>query len=224
MDEIRIVGFAGSLRRGSFNRGVIRAAAESAPSGIRVEVFELTDIPLYNQDVEDAGEPASVVALKRAIAGADGLLVATPEYNHGVPGMLKNALDWASRPRATSPLRDKPIAVTGASTGTSSTARAQAQLRELLRPRGRRCRPPRGSGWSGCAPTRPGSSRWAPIRATFVFTGACVMPQPELLIGAAASRFDEGGNLTDAEVRRSLVQLIEALRAWTVRLRLKEVA
>ena len=161
MDEIRIVGFAGSLRRGSFNRGVIRAAAESAPSGIRVEVFELTDIPLYNQDVEDAGEPASVVALKRAISGADALLVATPEYNHGVPGVLKNALDWASRPRASSPLRDKPVGVTGASTGTGSTARAQAQLRE-----------------------------------TFVFTGACVMPQPELLISAAASHFDEDGNLS----------------------------
>ena len=189
MDEIRIVGFAGSLRRGSFNRGVIRAAAESAPSGIRVEVFELTDIPLYNQDVEDAGEPASVVALKRAISGADALLVATPEYNHGVPGVLKNALDWASRPRASSPLRDKPVGVTGASTGTGSTARAQAQLRE-----------------------------------TFVFTGACVMPQPELLISAAASHFDEAGNLTDAALRASLVELIEALRAWTIRLRLKEVA
>lgn len=189
MDRIKVVGFAGSLRHGSFNRGVIRAAAESAPSGIRFEVFDLTDVPLYNQDVEDAGEPASVIALKRAISGADAMLVATPEYNHGIPGVLKNALDWASRPRATSPLRDKPVAVTGASTGTGSTARAQAQLREA-----------------------------------FVFTGACVMPQPELLIGAASSHFDEDGNLTDAEILVSLVELIEALRAWTVRLRLKEVA
>lgn len=189
VDQINVVGFAGSLRRGSFNKGVIRAAAESAPSGIRIEVFDLADIPLYNQDVEDAGEPASVVALKRAIAGADAMLVATPEYNHGIPGVLKNALDWASRPRATSPLRDKPVAVTGASTGTGSTARAQAQLREA-----------------------------------FVFTGACVMPLPELLIGAAASRFDDAGNLTDAEVRASLVELVEALRVWTARLRLKEAA
>jgi len=189
VDQINVVGFAGSLRRHSFNRGLVRAAAESATSGIRVEVFDLTDIPLYNQDVEDAGEPASVVALKRAIARADALLVATPEYNHGVPGVLKNALDWASRPRATSPLRDKPVAVTGASPGNGSTARAQAQLREA-----------------------------------FVFTGACVMPQPELLIGAAASHFDERGNLTDAELRVSLVELVEALGAWTVRLRLKEVA
>ena len=189
MDQIKIVGFAGSLRRGSFNKGVIRAAAEYAPSGIRIDVFDLAEIPLYNQDVEDAGEPASVIALKQAIAGADAMLVATPEYNHGIPGVLKNALDWASRPRSTSPLRDKPVAVTGASTGTGSTARAQAQLREA-----------------------------------FVFTGACVMPQPELLIGAAASHFDGDGNLTDAEIRASLVELIEALRTWTVRLRLKEVA
>lgn len=189
VEQITILGIAGSLRRGSYNRGIIRAAAQSAPSGIHVEVFDLTDIPLYNQDVEDAGEPGSVVALKRAILGADALLVATPEYNHGVPGVLKNALDWASRPRATSPLRDMPVAVTGASPGTGSTARAQAQLRE-----------------------------------TFVFTGACVMPQPELLIGAAASHFDDGGNLTDPELRASLVELTEALRAWTVRLRLKEAA
>jgi chromate reductase len=85
VDEIRIVGFAGSLRRGSFNRGVIRAAAESAPPGIRVEVFELTDIPLYNQDVEDAGEPASVVALKRAIAGADGCSWQPPSTTTACP-------------------------------------------------------------------------------------------------------------------------------------------
>ena len=146
MEQIKILGFAGSLRRASYNRGLVRAASELAPSGIVVEAFDLSDIPLYDQDVEDAGEPASVVAFKQAIAAADALLVATPEYNHGVPGVLKNALDWASRPRVTSPLRDRPVAVMGASPGTGSTARAQAQLRE-----------------------------------TFVFTGACVMPLPELL-------------------------------------------
>jgi NAD(P)H-dependent FMN reductase len=86
----------------------------------------LAGIPLYNQDVEDAGEPASVVAFKAAIARADALLVATPEYNHGVPGVLKNAIDWAWRPRVTSPLHDKSVAVMGASPGRGSTARAQA--------------------------------------------------------------------------------------------------
>ena len=103
MDEVRILGFAGSLRRASYNRGLIRAATESAPTGIVVEVFDLSDVPLYNQDVEDAGEPASVVSLKAAMARSDALLVATPEYNHGIPGVLKNAIDWASRPRVTQP-------------------------------------------------------------------------------------------------------------------------
>jgi chromate reductase, NAD(P)H dehydrogenase (quinone) len=189
VDEITILGFAGSLRRASYNRGLIRAAVDMAPAGTVVEVFELGDIPLYNQDVEDAGEPASVVAFKDAMARADALLVATPEYNHGVPGVLKNAIDWASRPRATSPLRDKPIAVLGASPGRGATARAQAQLRD-----------------------------------SFVFSGACVMPLPELLVGGAASRFDVNGSLTDPELRASLGELLEALRRWTARIDLRRAA
>ena len=189
MADMHFLGFAGSLRRASYNRGLIRAAAELAPTGIVVDVFELAEIPLYNQDVEDAGEPASVVAFKAAIARADALLVATPEYNHGIPGVLKNAIDWASRPRVTSPLRDRSVAVTGASPGTGSTARAQAQLRDA-----------------------------------FVFTGACVMPLPELLIGGAGHLFDHHGDLTDPETRTRLVELMEALRAWTVRIDLGEVA
>jgi chromate reductase len=183
VDQIRIVGFAGSLRRASYNRGLIRAATELAPTGIVVEAFDLTDLPLYNQDVEDAGEPAAVVAFKRAMARADALLVATPEYNHGIPGVLKNAIDWASRPHVTSPLRDKSVAVMGASPGRGSTALAQAQLRDA-----------------------------------FVFTGACVMPLPELLIGGAGEHFDRDGNLTDPALRASLVELVEALRAWTLRI------
>jgi chromate reductase len=189
VERIQIVGLAGSLRRASYNRGLIRAAAELAPEGIVVDVLDLADLPLYNQDVEDAGEPRSVVAVKAALDRADAVLVATPEYNHGVPGVLKNAVDWASRPRATSPLRDKPIAVTGASPGRGATARAQAQLREA-----------------------------------FVFTGACVMPQPELLVGAAASHFDDDGNLTDPAIRAALVELVEALRVWTLRLRIRDAA
>ena len=189
MAEMRFLGFAGSLRRASYNRGVVRAAAELAPTGIVVEVAHLDDIPLYNQDVEDAGEPASVVAWKAAIARADALLVATPEYNHGIPGVLKNAIDWASRPRVTSPLRDKPVAVMGATPGRGSTARAQAQLRDA-----------------------------------FVFTGACVMPLPELLVGQAGSHFDGDGNVTDPELRRSIVELVEALAAWTRRIDLRRAA
>lgn len=189
MDQVKVLGFAGSLRRASFNRGLIRAAAELAPAGVTLEVFDLAGIPLYNQDVEDAGEPPAVAAFKRAIAAADALLVATPEYNHGMPGVLKNALDWASRPRATSPLRDKPMAVLGASPGRGSTARAQAQLREAA-----------------------------------VFTGACVMPLPELLVSSAAQHFNDDGDLVEAEVRTALVELIEALRTWTVRIHVDEAA
>jgi chromate reductase, NAD(P)H dehydrogenase (quinone) len=183
VDEIRVLAFAGSLRRASYNRGLVRAAAAVAPAGLTIEIHDLSAIPMYDQDVEDAGEPEAVVAFKRAIMRADALLVATPEYNHGVPGVLKNAIDWASRPRATSPLTDKPVAVLGASPGRGSTARAQAQLRE-----------------------------------TFVFTGACVMPQPEVLVAAAASLFDADGNVTDDALLRSIGELVVALRAWTIRL------
>lgn len=128
----RILGIAGSLRRTSFNRGLIRAAAEVAPSGITVTAFDLHDIPMFNADVEADGDPAPVAALKRAIGEADALLIATPEYNHCVPGVLKNAIDWASRPARASVLSGNPVGVMGASTGRGGTARAQAQLRDGL--------------------------------------------------------------------------------------------
>ncbi|MFN8518802.1 MAG: NADPH-dependent FMN reductase [Chloroflexota bacterium] len=127
---IRIVGIAGSLRRASFNRGLIRAAMEVAPSGVTVTAFDLRDIPMYDADVEADGDPAPVTALKRAIGEADALLLATPEYNHCIPGVLKNAIDWASRPARASVLSGKPVAVMGASPGRGGTARAQAQLRD----------------------------------------------------------------------------------------------
>jgi chromate reductase len=126
------LGIAGSLRHGSYNRGLIRAAAEVAPAGITVVGFELKDIPLFNADVEADGEPESVTALKEAIAAADALVIATPEYNHCVSGVLKNAIDWASRPARDSVLSGKPVAVMGATPGRGGTARAQAQLRDGL--------------------------------------------------------------------------------------------
>jgi chromate reductase len=168
---------------------LVRAAADVVPPGVVVQIFDLADIPLYNQDVEDAGEPEPVVSFKLAIAKADALLVATPEYNHGTSGVLKNAVDWASRPRVTSPLKDKAVAVMGASPGRGSTARAQAQLREA-----------------------------------FVFTGACVMPQPELLVSEAGSHFDRDGNVTDPELRLKIAELVEALRYWSSRIRIREAA
>jgi chromate reductase len=129
---LSFLGVAGSLRRGSYNRGLIRAAAEVAPPGVSLEAYDLTDIPLYNADIETDGDPEPVAAFKRAIAAADALLIATPEYNHCIPGVLKNAIDWASRPPRQSVLSGKPVAVMGATPTPGGTARAQAQLRDGL--------------------------------------------------------------------------------------------
>jgi chromate reductase, NAD(P)H dehydrogenase (quinone) len=128
-----IVGLAGSLRRESYNRALLRAATPLAPAGAAVESFErLGEIPPYNDDVRLRGLPDPVAELWQAIAGADAVLVATPEYNYGVPGVLKNALDWVSRPPSESPLRHKPVAIMGASTGNFGTVRAQLALRQTF--------------------------------------------------------------------------------------------
>lgn len=132
-DELIVCGIAGSLRRDSYNRALLRAARDLAPDGMQIRIFDdLAEIPPYNADVESAGDPPPVRALKTAIAEADALLVATPEYNHGVPGVLKNAIDWASRPAGKSVLVGKPAAVFGASPGVTGTARAQSQLRQAF--------------------------------------------------------------------------------------------
>lgn len=130
--SLAVLGFAGSLRRASFNRGLIRAAVEVAPEGVRVVAYELGDLPMFNADVEAQGDPEPVRRFKQAIGAADALLIATPEYNRCVPGVLKNAVDWASRPARESVLRNKPVAIMGASTGGGGTARAQAHLRDGL--------------------------------------------------------------------------------------------
>ena len=127
-----VVGFAGSLRRGSYNRALLRAATELAPPALHIEIHELDGIPLYNGDIEAAGAPPSVVELREAIRKADGLLIATPEYNHGVPGVLKNTIDWLSRPPGNSSLNAKVAAVMGASPGMTGTARGQSQLRQAF--------------------------------------------------------------------------------------------
>src|SRR2546427_8690289 len=129
--RLRILGIAGSVRAGSFNRALIRAAVELSPEGLEVRAFEgLGAIPLYDADVEAKGDPPPVVALKAAIGDADALLIATPEYNYGVPGVLKNAIDWASRPPGRSVLTRKPAAIMGATPGATGTVRAQLALRQ----------------------------------------------------------------------------------------------
>src|SRR4051812_8857787 len=130
---MRVLGISGSLRRDSYNSGLLRTAAELLPSGVELELFDgLKAIPPYDADDDVEPAPAAVAALRDAIADADAVLVATPEYNASIPGVLKNALDWASRPHATNPLRGKPAAVVGASTGMFGAVWAQADARKVL--------------------------------------------------------------------------------------------
>lgn len=127
--QLSILGFAGSLRKGSFNKAILRAALEMAAPEAKLEVFDLEGIPLFNQDLEN--QPAARVSeFKKAIRTADALLIATPEYNYSMPGVLKNALDCASRPYGDNALDGKPVAIMGASIGMLGTARAQYHLRQ----------------------------------------------------------------------------------------------
>src|SRR5215210_2823832 len=130
--DLTVLAFAGSLRQGSYNRALLRAAQEVAPAGMTLSIFDIADVPLYNGDVEAEGDPEPVARFKQAIREADGLLIATPEYNHGVPGVTKNAIDWASRPPRQAPLHEKPVAILGASPGITGTARGQSQLRQAF--------------------------------------------------------------------------------------------
>ncbi|HLL58435.1 MAG TPA: NADPH-dependent FMN reductase [Allosphingosinicella sp.] len=132
MNEVRVLAIPGSLRKGSYNRALLRAAQELAPAGMAINIFDLSDVPFYNGDVEAEGDPEGVARLKQAIREADGVLMATPEYNHGVPGVMKNAVDWASRPPRGAPLGGKPVAILGASPGMTGTARGQSQLRQAF--------------------------------------------------------------------------------------------
>ena len=130
-NQLTALGIAGSLRGGSFNRGLIRAAVDLAPADVRVVPHDLDELPLFNADVEALGDPDPVRRFKEAISAADALLIATPECNRCVPGVLKNAIDWASRPPRRSVLTNKPVAIMGAWTG-GGTARAQEHLRDGL--------------------------------------------------------------------------------------------
>jgi chromate reductase, NAD(P)H dehydrogenase (quinone) len=128
----RILALAGSLRQGSYNQGLLRAAQEVAPDWVEVKFFDIGTLPFFNEDVEAAGDPEPVRRFKDAIRASNALLIATPEYNGSVPGILANAIDWASRPTGRSVLRNKPVAVMGAVLGRSGSANAQAILRGVL--------------------------------------------------------------------------------------------
>jgi chromate reductase, NAD(P)H dehydrogenase (quinone) len=128
----RILALAGSLRQGSYNRGLLRAAEELAPDWVEVQFFDIGTLPFFNEDLEAVGDPEVVRRFKEAISNANAVLIATPEYNGAVPGVLANAIDWASRPTGRSVLRNKPVAVMGAVLGKSGSANAQAALRGVL--------------------------------------------------------------------------------------------
>jgi len=180
---IRILGIAGSLRRESYNRAALRAATTLVPEGAILETFELDGIPLFTQD-EDRNPPAKVAELKRQIREADAILFVTPEYNYSIPGVLKNAIDWASRPYGDSAWNGKPAAIMGATSGALGTARAQYHLRQIM-----------------------------------VFLNMFPINQPEVMIGNAAARFDQEGNLTDEPTKEFIRQLLQNLVAWTHRIR-----
>lgn len=132
MDKaIHILGIAGSLRESSYNRGTLRAAVELVPEGASIEIFELDGIAGFNQD-EEQNPPEKVAEFKRKIREADAILFVTPEYNYSVPGVLKNAIDWASRPYGDNAFDGKPAAIMGASIGSIATARAQYHLRQMM--------------------------------------------------------------------------------------------
>jgi chromate reductase len=181
-EPVRIIGIAGSLRKTSFNRGVLRAAKELAPEGSSIDIFELDGIPGFNQD-EEQNPPEKVAELKRRIREADAVLFVTPEYNYSIPGVLKNAIDWASRPYGDSAWNGKPAAIMGASIGGIATARAQYHLRQMM-----------------------------------VFLNMFPVNQPEVMIGNAAEKFDEQGNLTDETTKQYIGQLLQNLVDWTRRI------
>ena len=128
-DKLKILGIAGSLRKASYNRAALRAAQKLAPQDATIEIFELDGIPGFNQD-EEKNPPRKVSELKSKVRAADAILLVTPEYNYSIPGVLKNAIDWASRPYGDSAWNGKPVALMGASVGLFGTARAQYHLRQ----------------------------------------------------------------------------------------------
>jgi chromate reductase len=182
-DAFNILGISGSLRKGSFNTMALRAAQKLLPQGAAMETAEIGNLPLYNDDVRAAGFPPAVQALRDKIAAADALLIVTPEYNYSIPGVLKNAIDWASRP-PDQPFNNKAIAIMGASPGMIGTARAQYHLRQC-----------------------------------FVFLNGCIVNKPEVMIGAASTRFSEAGELIDENTKKLIGDLLLAVMALSRRLK-----
>src|SRR5258708_10262107 len=175
---ISVLGICGSLRKGSFNRAALNTAIELKPAGMNVVVADISQIPLYDEDVRAQGFPPPVETLRQQVKAADALLCACPEYNYSMSGVLKNAIDWASRP-PDQPFAGKPIAIIGAAAGMAGSARAQYHLRQSC-----------------------------------IFLDMHPLNKPEVLIGAAGSKFDAEGKLLDEVAHNLMRDLLANLAAW----------
>jgi len=181
--KLLILGFAGSLRKGSYNKALLRAAEELLPKEATLDIFDLEGIPPFNQELEGR-MPEKVKEFKAKIRAADAILIATPEHNYSVPGVLKNAIDWASRPYGDNSFEGKPAAIMSASTGMLGGARAQYHLRQI-----------------------------------FVFLDMHPINKPEVIVTFAGQKVDQQVRLTDETTRKVIQALLEALVAWTKRLK-----
>ena len=182
MAELKVLGVCGSLRKASLTMAALRACNDLMPSGMSMKIAQIGDIPMYNQDVFDAGLPESAKRFHAEIAAADGVLIATPEYNFSTPPVLKNAIDWVSK-MPNQPFNNKPIALFSGSQGPLGGARVQYDLRKIL-----------------------------------VQLWGLVLPRPEVFIGAAQTKFDAQGKLTDETTRKFLAELLAGFKVWIERM------
>ena len=186
MEQFKIFGFAGSLRKDSYNKYLLRTAEVLLPENTGLEIYDLEGIPPFNQDLESQ-PPAEVKEFKIKIKAADALLIATPEYNYSMPGVLKNAIDWGSRPYGDNSFNDKAVGIMGVSIGTLGTARAQYHLRQSC-----------------------------------VFMNMHPLNKPEVMVGAAQSKFDNSGNLIDTNTKDILKNMLAELVVWAKRLKQRQ--
>ena len=186
MADLKILGISGSLRKNSYNTAALKVCEEMMPAGMKMTYARIDDLPLFNQDVFDAGLPASVRRFRDEVAAADGLLVASPEYNFSLTAPLKNAIDWGSRPPS-QVFQEKPVAVFSATQGPLGGPRNQYDLRRIL------------------------TQLWAHV-----------LPRPEVFIGAAHTKFDASGKLTDETTRKFLAELLAGFKPWIERMQVKK--
>lgn len=182
-EELKVLGVCGSLRKASFSMAALRACKELMPAGMSMTIAQIGEIPMYNQDIFDAGIPQPAKRFYDDVAAADGVLIATPEYNFSVTPLLKNAIDWVSK-MPNQPFNNKPIALFSASQGPLGGARVQYELRKIL-----------------------------------VQLWGLVLPRPEVFIGAAPTKFDKDGKLTDETTRKFLADLLAGFKPWIERMR-----